>query len=443
VKNETVKKETPVKQEDLSELIRRGLELRAASQRHADAKVKKEPGKKGKSSKVKREPGKRKKRASAKCKAARREQMSREVALSDEFSDLMGVQALSRPQAVSRLWAHCKDEGMLNPENKREILFSPKLEQVFGVPSARMTDLIGLLVPHFDYSRPVKAELGAKRESGAKSERSVKCEGSTKVERATKTERIAKVEPKKEKLHTAVKAESSMTKQEPDYQRGEVESVATPVKNEAGIPICKRPKLDNAASVARTVAPRLLSVGRTSVSVGFVATAEAAAFLTFEAVAAPARALAADSAVVRRPCSFRFEESPETGDLIPHAEACFQSLQPSLPYTISVEVSGDVEGVSRSSEVSLPQRAAPEQWSTQEVLVWCSTLHIPDLVRKAKEYAVDGVTLMSLGDEDLLALGLAAPFLRRRVLAALTELRSGGTHDGLETSRLSFVSARC
>merc|ERR1719238_2623116 len=91
--------------------------------------------------------------------------MNRELALSSELSDVLGVSAASRPDAVSRLWAYCRENGLLNPENKKEIRFDTKLEKMMGQPTATMPQLISLLTPHFDYTQPV-VKQEAKKEPG-------------------------------------------------------------------------------------------------------------------------------------------------------------------------------------------------------------------------------------------------------------------------------------
>merc|ERR1711971_6246 len=120
----------------IDKFVARGLQLRRQEQR-----VKREGGARGKSSgiKVKKERARnlngnlrKKPRVTAKRRKASREAMAREIALSAELGDILGASALSRPETVRRLWAYCRDNDMLNPENKREICFNQDLENMFG-----------------------------------------------------------------------------------------------------------------------------------------------------------------------------------------------------------------------------------------------------------------------------------------------------------------------
>mmetsp|Transcript_20439 Transcript_20439/g.38374 ORF Transcript_20439/g.38374 Transcript_20439/m.38374 type:complete len:226 (+) Transcript_20439:136-813(+) len=99
------------------------------------------------------------------------------------------------------------------------------------------------------------------------------------------------------------------------------------------------------------------------------------------------------------------------------------SLEPKLSYNVTVRSS---EG-GCSHEVLLPQRACPAKWSSRDVMTWCQTQHVPELVRMTQEYGIDGSTLLSLGEEDLKASGVVAPFLLRRTLNGLATLRAAGT----------------
>merc|ERR1712176_410983 len=102
----------------------------------------------------------------AKRRKASANAMKREIPVSNELADLLGSTSLSRPEAVRKLWIYCRENGMLNPANKREIQFDDKLEKMMGTPTATMPQLISLLNPHFEYSRQEtpQVKLEAKKE---------------------------------------------------------------------------------------------------------------------------------------------------------------------------------------------------------------------------------------------------------------------------------------
>merc|ERR1711879_732073 len=99
-------------------------------------------------------------------------------------------------------------------------------------------------------------------------------------------------------------------------------------------------------------------------------------------------------------------------------------LDPELEYHIMVQT---CSGKASSAKVTLPQRKWPAKWSSHDVSVWCQAQHVPELVRVTHQYGIDGSTLLSMGEEDLKALGLKAPFLLRRTLAGLETLRAAGS----------------
>merc|ERR1712176_1087568 len=156
--------------------------------------------------------------------------MSREIALGQELSELLGATALSRPEAVSRLWAYCRDNGMLNPENKREIQFDTKLERMMGTSTATMPQLISLLNPHLDYTQTVvkqetKKEL--KKESGSRGQ---------PVKAEVKKQKTVKGEVKSEQSNSSNRtAGTKCAKHEPVAKR-------EMMKSEAGASASKRMK---------------------------------------------------------------------------------------------------------------------------------------------------------------------------------------------------------
>ena len=51
---------------------------------------------------------------------------------SPELAAVVGAGALSRADAVSKLWAYIKAHNLQNPEDRREIMADDKLRNVFG-----------------------------------------------------------------------------------------------------------------------------------------------------------------------------------------------------------------------------------------------------------------------------------------------------------------------
>jgi len=51
---------------------------------------------------------------------------------SGALAGVVGSSALSRGDAVSKVWAYIKEHKLQNPANKREILADAKLKPVFG-----------------------------------------------------------------------------------------------------------------------------------------------------------------------------------------------------------------------------------------------------------------------------------------------------------------------
>lgn len=400
----------------IAKLVARGLQMR-----EKDNKVKKEKGLPGKKRfgvkllTVKKERRRnmdgslrKKARITAKGRKSRREVMSREVALSDELGEVLGASALSRPEAVSRLWAYCRENNMLNPENRREIHFDTKMEKLLGTKSATMPQLSSLMMGHFDYTVPVvngvKQEPGAQMKMEAKREQHMKVEAKKEQHMTVKNETTGR--PKKEH-EISVKHE---TKQEPGAKR---------LKTEPGASLQGTAKTCVEEALAGT-AVQISSFDRTSAVVGCVAPP---GHFQLEALATPTSGPAAGNPALRALCTVEFREG-RNGDLEPRAEARLKGLDPGLAYRVTVQICG---GGGCSHEATLAQRKWPAKWTAREVEAWCQAQHVPELVRMAQDYAIDGTTLLSMGEEDLKASGLAAPFLLRRTLSSLAALRAGGS----------------
>lgn len=336
----------------------------------------------------------------AKGRRARREAMAKEIALSDELSDLLGEAALSRPETVRRLWMYCKEKGMLNPEDKREIIFDDALTEVMGKPTARMHDLMGLLVPHFDYTRDV-AEVKKEMKTKIEMKQEMKAEKKENVKEETK--RCAKIE----------KATASSVKSEM-YKKAKTEPV-----DRGGVPA----KISIAETLSTSV-PRLLRFDHTSVVVNCTIPN---GITNLEVVATPVSESSPSKTPSRAPCKIEVQECVD-GFFESCAEARLERLDPKQSYRIVVQHIGDA--TESSCEVRLPQRVSPKKWTQQEVAVWCMSQQVPELAQKAKEYGIDGTTLLSLFEEDLRSMGLTTPFLLRRVTAGLEALRAAGRSAG-------------
>eukprot|EP00930_Biecheleria_cincta_P098393 TRINITY_DN90052_c0_g1_i1.p1 TRINITY_DN90052_c0_g1~~TRINITY_DN90052_c0_g1_i1.p1 ORF type:complete len:479 (+),score=127.62 TRINITY_DN90052_c0_g1_i1:66-1502(+) len=397
----------------MANLLARGLELRKASEQRKAA-VKREKGKRGeKLVKVKKERSRnkdgtlrKKPRVTAKMRKSRREVMNREVALSDELGELLGEAALSRPEAVKKLWMYCRERGMLNPSNRREIQFNPELEQMMGKSTATMPELIGLLTPHFDYSRSVDE---------------VKKEVKTKMEMKQELKKEKKEEEQEEKV-----------KREHKFQKGSTGADIKATKNEKRaklepINLQKKMKLeptlegtkaqlvvDDALSASL---PRVLRFDRTSVSVQCVVPCSCT---SCEAVATPT---SGGGEALRSACRVELQEGSD-GFVESYAQADIVKLDPNIAYRIFIETSQPEKAC--SCEALLPQRALPAKWSQREVSVWSMTQQVPELARMVKDYGVDGTTLLSLVEEDLRHMGVAAPFLLQRLMKGIEQLRAGG-----------------
>ncbi len=61
---------------------------------------------------------------------------------------VIGPDAVSRPEAVKKLWDYIKAHGLQDPQDKRQIVADDKLRAVFGKERAGMFELAGLLGAH-------------------------------------------------------------------------------------------------------------------------------------------------------------------------------------------------------------------------------------------------------------------------------------------------------
>lgn len=466
VKKEAVKAEPS---DVVAALLQRGLAMRREVQQ-----VKEEQGLKGKLKKVKLEKVKRKrkgggrKKGSAKKRMASREVMSREVPLSPPLAALLGAPALSRPEAVKRLWGHCREQGMLNQADKREILFNDELKQMFSRDKARMCDLISMLMPHFDYAAQAagggSAKTQPKQEEPCPVKRLLKGEAiavkrpvkgeSVIVKRPVKGECIVVKRPlKSERLaeRLAVKRHFKETEEAPGRPPAKREPTAGAVEVlESGVAIaakreglsihvkdeCVAPRTSNSnvdlREVAQRLTPQLRRIGPDSVAVECRLEEGTVAAAADFRVRASARRPSAENESEQAPLVANgvvdFREASD-GCFVPFLEATLSGLDPGLSYRINVEVvqaAGSGSAPALSPEVVLPQRASPARWSASEAQQWCNSLGIPVLTQKAREYGFNGATLFALSEQDLHGLGLCEPPVMRRFLAGIRDLKASG-----------------
>ena len=88
------------------------------------------------------------KKASAKKAAAPRKSAAGK-APSAALAAVIGAEAVSRPEAMKKIWAYIKERNLQDPADKRRINADAALATVFGKPQAGMFEIAGLLGPHF------------------------------------------------------------------------------------------------------------------------------------------------------------------------------------------------------------------------------------------------------------------------------------------------------
>ena len=295
---------------------------------------------------VKKESGKRKRKATAKRRNASREAMNRPVMLSEELQALLGEKALSRPETVSKVWALAKERNLLNPSNRKEIQCDAELRALFGQDTVSLMDMQRVLMPHFDYSSKVEAKTEVKRAMKRSKEEELK-------EEAKEAKSEAKSEAKAE-AKAEVKAEVKQEKWK-----------ATDFTWRLTGLFAERLSLEVSCSA---VCPALQIVAAT-----------------------PGKELRKDVKFIAREAGDGFES---------FAEPCIEGLDPHSAYTLRLEIDQSL-----IASISVPQRAAPQSWSSHEVQLWSTSLQVPDLSKKLAEYRIDGQTLLTL-EEALLHISL-------------------------------------
>lgn len=356
---------------DLDELARRGQAMRLKNEE---------------SKRAKREPKtttkrKRKQRVTAKRRNSSREVMHRPHTLSTEMADFIGEPRLSRPEVVKKIWAYAKENDLLDPSNKKEIVCDAKLQHLLGVQRAKMLQLTTYVNKHVEYAADIKEESAPVK---------------TSPKRQRKVEE--KQELKEEKKELKVKTKSSKQEQ----------------KKELAASSYLAPSAARVEAVAKSLRLRVNGMFQQRLALEFKTPDLELDQLRFEFVAVPSKPATNE---LRRPCHAGARENAE-GDFESVGEGLFEGLAANASYTVFVEVEGAGHKL-RSREISIPQRASPGSWQPHEVQSWALTLRVPEFTQKLAAYNVNGATLLTLGEADLHSFGLAAPFLRRRVSDAL------------------------
>ncbi|KAI5955641.1 hypothetical protein KGF54_001143 [Candida jiufengensis] len=73
---------------------------------------------------------------------------NREMFLSNELSDVLGVDKCSRPQVVKKIWAYIKDNQLQDPSDKRQIICDEKLQNLFKKKSVGAFEMNKILSRH-------------------------------------------------------------------------------------------------------------------------------------------------------------------------------------------------------------------------------------------------------------------------------------------------------
>ncbi|KAG8994117.1 hypothetical protein FRB90_000523 [Tulasnella sp. 427] len=84
--------------------------------------------------------------------------LGKEYILSEPLANLTGHSALSRPQAVKKLWEHIKAYDLQNPDDKREILCDAPMKAVFHADKINMFKMNKLLGQHLFEPNEVGAQ---------------------------------------------------------------------------------------------------------------------------------------------------------------------------------------------------------------------------------------------------------------------------------------------
>lgn len=355
-----------------------------------------ELGRQARSQAAKRPKGPKRKVTAARRKASR-EQMNRKVGLSEELSELLGTPALSRPEVTKRIWAYAKEQNLLDPANKREIVCDEPLQRVLGVDRATLFSLPSHLMPHFDYSYKEEEPKPVKRKKEAKAEM-------------------------KREVKRAKKEEPAVKEEKPSVKREAVKIL----KSEAQGPVAQSDVAVDLEAPAAKIQVELSQIRLTALRLQ-VRDPELGPGVKFFAQATPCAASKLedeDVAGLLVPCKPEFCETA-TG-LEQFWVATIEGLEPTCSYRVSVELRA-VRGkrISRATtpEVIIPQRAAPYRWSLSEVQLFISSLDVPEVAAKVLKYGIDGSTFMALGEDDLQGFGVA-PAAARQVLAALQDLKA-------------------
>eukprot|EP00439_Symbiodinium_sp_Y106_P044299 s1616_g5.t1 len=315
---------------DLEELARRGHAIR----------LKNEESKRAKREAKTTTKKKRKQRVTAKRRNSSREVIHRPHTLSTEMADFLGEPRLSRPEVIKKIWAYAKDNDLLDPSNKKEIVCDAKLQQLLRVKRTQMLQLTTHVNQHFEYAADIKEE-------------SAPVKGSPKRQRKVEE----KQELKEEKKELKVKTKSS--KQE---QKKELAESSNPAPGAARV-----------EAVAKSLKLRVNGMFQQRLSLEFKTPDLELDQLRFEFVAVPSKPATNE---LRRPCHAGARENAE-GNFESVGEGHLEGLSANASYTVFVEVEGAGHKL-RSREISIPQRASPGNWKPHEVQSWALTLRVSE-----------------------------------------------------------------
>lgn len=299
----TVKREAKTKDVKpcVDDLVKRGIALRAKAEQ-MEKKVKKEAihQKRGKA-----ERRVKKRRVTAKRRNSSREAMLRPVTLSEELQGLLGEKALSRPETVKRIWAYSKDQNLINPSNKREILCDERLQALLGQETVGLLDLQKVLMPHFDYSVPAQNSSSS----------------NTSVKKA-KVEVKTKVTPKKE--------EEKVKSEDLKFESKIKQDVKQEASSKAQVPVA------SAEAASKDVTLRLTALHPTSLTVEALSKTASFAGLQVQVVAEVRKSDGEKSKDIRQDCSFILRETPD-GQWESFLTVTLKDLEPAQPYSVFME----------------------------------------------------------------------------------------------------------
>jgi len=67
---------------------------------------------------------------------------------SDQLMEVVGQHAVSRAEAIKKLWAYIKKHNLQDPKDRRTIIADDVLEPIFGKSKVNMMEIPGILNVH-------------------------------------------------------------------------------------------------------------------------------------------------------------------------------------------------------------------------------------------------------------------------------------------------------